>query len=105
MDTRPANARRAAVMPRVAHAPLSCYNRTMMTPRWTAPLRLALLATALLAGAVSVGCRRPDYVKFSSDFGDVECEVPWGWTVLLDKQGKDFYNYTFIGPFDASFFR
>lgn len=60
---------------------------------------------ALLAGVFSAGCRRPEYVKFASDFGDLEGEVPWGWTAYLDKQGTDFYSYTFVGPFDPDFFR
>ena len=64
----------------------------------------SILVCVLLAGFLS-GCRPPKYVKYYSEFEDYSCEVPWGWSVYFEKQGRDFYSYTFVGPFDADFYR
>lgn len=64
-------------------------------------LSLALVASALFAGA----CKPPKYIKYMSESGDFSTEVPWGWSVYLDRQGDDYYNYTFVGPFEPEFHR
>lgn len=61
----------------------------------------------LLAGAMAAliaGCSPPKYIEFRSKTGDVVCQVPWGWTAYLDSAGPGYYNYTFVGPFDAQFY-
>lgn len=60
------------------------------------------LALAFLAGCEAL--KPPKYVQYRSEMGDWVCNVPWGWNVYLDKDGSNFYNYTFVGPFDADFY-
>lgn len=64
--------------------------------------RLALaLAAAVLAAAA---CRRPKYVPYAAERGDLDLQVPYGWSVYYDAQGRDYSAYTFVGPFDPDFF-
>jgi len=60
---------------------------------------------AALAGLLAFSaCKPPEYIRYNSDFGDFTVEVPWGWNVYLDGTGTaDFYNYTFVGPFEPDF--
>lgn len=65
------------------------------------------LLSSLVLGALvfGVGCKPPKYIKYYSESGDFSTEVPWGWSVYLDRQGDDYYNYTFVGPFEPDFHR
>lgn len=65
------------------------------------------LLSSLVLGALvlGVGCKPPKYIKYFSESGDFSTEVPWGWSVYLDRQGDDYYNYTFVGPFEPEFHR
>ncbi|MBI3297103.1 MAG: hypothetical protein HYZ75_02995 [Elusimicrobia bacterium] len=67
--------------------------------------RRLLAALLVSSAALSTACKPPKYIKYSSEAGDFTAEVPWGWSVYLDRQGDDYYNYTFVGPFDADFHR
>jgi hypothetical protein len=67
------------------------------------PIKAAFL---LLAGAIFVsGCKPPKYIRYRSEAGDIEMQVPYGWSVYLDRQGNDFYAYNFVGPFEPDFYR
>ena len=65
------------------------------------------LLSDLAMGALVFGaaCKPPKYIKYMSESGDFSTEVPWGWSVYLDRQGDDYYNYTFVGPFEPEFHR
>lgn len=60
----------------------------------------ALLLTALLAAA----CSPPKYVAYVSPQKDFKCSVPWGWSVMTDKEEEHYRNTTFIGPFEPEFY-
>lgn len=62
-------------------------------------LACGLAAAALLATA----CKPPKYIDYVSEGGDFAAQVPWGWSVYLDRQGDDYYSYTFVGPFEPDF--
>lgn len=70
-------------------------------------MNLRKLTSALALGALVFGaaCKPPKYIKYMSESGDFSTEVPWGWSVYLDRQGDDYYNYTFVGPFEPEFHR
>ena len=60
-----------------------------------------LLSCALLSSS----CSPPKYVRYNSSAGDFSTEVPYAWQVFYEENGSDYYNYTFIGPFDGDFYR
>lgn len=64
---------------------------------------LSTLALGVLVFAAA--CKPPKYIQYMSESGDFSTEVPWGWSVYLDRQGDDYYNYTFVGPFEPEFHR
>ncbi|TPW21686.1 MAG: hypothetical protein FD126_439 [Elusimicrobia bacterium] len=68
-------------------------------------MRKVLSGLALGALVFAVACKPPKYIKYMSESGDFSTEVPWGWSVYLDRQGDDYYNYTFVGPFEPEFHR
>lgn len=79
----------------------------MNSTRWrqgSHPRTIAGLAAVLLAWAVA-GCRTPKYVSYASPAKDFSCEVPWGWTIVVDPAGSDYANVTFVGPFEPDFYR
>ncbi|MDE2291355.1 MAG: hypothetical protein KGL53_04670 [Elusimicrobia bacterium] len=62
--------------------------------------------TGFLAAAalLTAGCLKPPkYIEYVSEAGDFSAQVPWGWSVYLDRQGDAYYDYTFVGPFEPSF--
>src|SRR5688572_12258952 len=63
-------------------------------------MRRVLLAVVLLAG-----CKAPKYSRYASPFGDWSGDVPWGWDVYQERQGRDYASLTFAGPFDPDFVR
>ncbi|TBR18842.1 hypothetical protein EPO15_14910 [bacterium] len=68
-------------------------------------MRKLLSGLALGALVFAAACKPPKYIKYMSESGDFATEVPWGWSVYLDRQGDDYYNYTFVGPFEPEFHR
>src|SRR5437868_2476184 len=63
----------------------------------------SLAAVALLATA---GCfRSSKYTHYRSPFSDFQCEVPTGWNVVVDSAGRDYYQISFLGPFDQAFYK
>ncbi|OIO04369.1 MAG: hypothetical protein AUJ52_15525 [Elusimicrobia bacterium CG1_02_63_36] len=61
---------------------------------------------AIVIGALLiVGCKPPKYIRYRSEAGDIAIQVPYGWSVYLDRQGNDFYSYNFVGPFEPDFYR
>ena len=52
-----------------------------------------------------VGCNPPKYIGYRSEAGDFLAQVPYGWSVYLDRQADDYLAYTFIGPFEPDFYR
>lgn len=67
--------------------------------------RVVFAGLVLVAAAfVGLGCKPPKYIKYVSETKDISFQVPWGWNVYHDEQGKDFYQYNFVGPFDPEFF-
>ncbi|MBI5243427.1 MAG: hypothetical protein HY922_07030 [Elusimicrobia bacterium] len=69
--------------------------------------RTALFGTSILVLGIALfsACRPPKYVSYVSAAGDFSTEAPYGWQVFYDADGSDYFNYTFIGPFDADFYR
>lgn len=61
--------------------------------------------TVVLGVFLSAGCKPPKYIRYHSEAGDVAMQVPYGWSVYLDRQGNDFYAYNFVGPFEPDFYR
>lgn len=76
-----------------------------MNRRGDPPLIRIWLGAFFLAAAFCEGCRSPRYVPYTSLYRDFGCEIPYGWTILLDSAGTDYTNVTFTGPFDPDFFR
>lgn len=68
-------------------------------------MRKLLSTLALGALAFTAACKPPKYIQYYSESGDFSTEVPWGWSVYLDRQADDYYNYTFVGPFEPDFHR
>lgn len=68
-------------------------------------LKKVFAVVALAALPFAAACKPPKYIKYNSESGDFTAQVPWGWSVYLDRQGDDFYGYTFVGPFDPDFHR
>ncbi|PCI36808.1 MAG: hypothetical protein COB53_08400 [Elusimicrobia bacterium] len=67
---------------------------------------LSRLSRITLAGTfLLVGCSPPKYIGYRSEAGDFFAQVPYGWSVYLDRQGDDYLAYNFIGPFEPEFFR
>lgn len=62
-----------------------------------------LLATGVFVAAAFAACA-PKYVLYSSPQGDWKASVPWGWSVMVDKEGDHFTHINFIGPFEPQFF-
>lgn len=69
--------------------------------------RTTALAAALFVSGVFLvsACRPPKSLRYTSGAGDFQAEVPYGWQVFFDGAGSGFANTTFVGPFDADFFR
>lgn len=63
------------------------------------------MAGVLAAALFAVACKPPKYIRYTSESGDFNAQVPWGWSVYLDRQRDDYYNYTFVGPFEQDFHR
>ena len=69
-------------------------------------IRTALRTSLLLSCALMFSaCSPPKYVRYDSAAGDFSTEVPYGWQVFYEENGSDYYNYTFVGPFDGDFYR
>ena len=62
-----------------------------------------VVALLLLAAA---GCRPgPKYSQFRSPFADFVCQVPSGWKTIVDSTGNDYYQVSFLGPFEPNFYK
>jgi hypothetical protein len=61
-----------------------------------------LAAVGILAAA---GCGGSKNSRYRSPFGDFVGDVPTGWTPVVDSAGRDYYQITFVGPFDPAFFK
>ena len=68
-------------------------------------MRNGLSALLILSLGLVSACKPPKYIKYMSESGDFSTEVPLGWSVYLDRQADDYYNYTFVGPFEPEFHR
>src|SRR5687767_4677767 len=77
---------------------ITCYNPASMR-------RLARTGAVLLGAFVFAACRPAKYVRYASSAGDFTCDVPWGWSVIVDSAGSDYTNVTFTGPIEPSFYR
>ena len=67
--------------------------------------RSPALATAAAALLALAGCIAGNYAHYRSPFGDFVCEVPKGWTTIVDSGGPDFYQITFAGPLQPEFYK
>jgi len=62
------------------------------------------LVVALLL--VVAGCRpAAKYSHFRSPFADFVCQIPSGWKTVVDSDGKDYYQVSFLGPFEPNFYK
>lgn len=66
-------------------------------------MKRMLAVGVVVAAAFTAACKPPKYIDYSSEAGDFSASVPWGWSVYLDRQADDYYNYTFVGPFEPEF--
>lgn len=65
-----------------------------------------ILALAVVAAAVSFGggCSPPKYVTYSSVAKDWKAAVPWGWSVMFDREQDHYAATNLIGPFEPDFY-
>jgi len=69
-------------------------------------MRTSTAGSLLLAGVfLLAGCEPPKHIAYASSAGDFTVQVPYGWSVYYDEQSSDYQSYTFVGPFEPSFFR
>jgi hypothetical protein len=60
---------------------------------------------ALLTGVLALSaCKPPKYSLYTSVQRDFQVDVPWAWEVLVENEGADFSNASFIGPFEPDFY-
>lgn len=63
-----------------------------------------MAAAAALAAAFLAACSPPKYVRYLSPQKDWRTSVPWGWSVMTDREDARFTHINFIGPFEPQFF-
>jgi hypothetical protein len=67
-------------------------------------MRTRFLAIFAALAALAAACSPPAHIAYGSVSGDWTAQVPWGWRVIADAQGKDFAEANFVGPFDRDFY-
>ncbi len=64
----------------------------------------ARTTAALAFCALLAACSQPKYANYTSLDHDWQANVPWGWSVMTDREGANFAHTAFIGPFEPDFY-